>query len=129
MFGLFKKKISKRDDQFITDLAIAASDFQHGISWLDSNTSEELSERALESHFVKDSETSQFSASDSLINELVYAIAKPTLDGQIDPMVSWGFYTEVEEFLNFNNKYNSDLAIEFMGIWYGALSKVGAFDN
>ena len=129
MFGLFKKKVSKRDDQFVTNLATITSDIKNSVSFINDDVVKKYSKDVLDIYKDGTYQTSNYSASDSFLNELTMEIVQNTHDGNIPPLTSWGFYTEVDDFLKFHLQYNSEIVIACMDLWYKVLDKVGAFNQ
>lgn len=130
MFNFFKKKkISKRDDQFVTDLASFSSAIRYSVNFITDEVSKHYSKEVLDIYLDGTFQTSNYSASDSYLNELILNSLQATYDGHMDPIMSVGCYTEVDDFLKFHHQYNSEIVIKCMDLWYEVLVKVGAFEQ
>lgn len=125
MFGFFKKKSSAKDEGFISDLAIVASDFESGNSEIDHDLSEDIMSRALNIYLERNQEEAEYSASDFYLNSYTGIVAQGTIDGHLSPMESLRIFNETDSFLRGHPKYNTQMAVGVMKNWQLYLVQLG----
>lgn len=130
MFGFSKKqKLNAKHTKFTEDLAAAASAYQFGISYLDSEAANTFMEQSLNHYFEQDPKFADYTACDYFLSKFSGAIMQAFMEE--DATLEWctDIFFATDHFLQGYGIYQTEKSMEIMSVWQMMLDRRGAFDN
>lgn len=117
MFGFGKSKQKQKDEVFLNELALLASNFAHNVEFLDEQQVREIIETVTTVYFDRDPEEANYNTADLFFNSLIGNLAGATIDGILDPHMSLQMWRLTDRFLRTFPTNNTNVAQIGMRNW------------